>query len=65
MNRTLLADTKFWRGLGKHNQGINIDNELRESGVDIHRPTMELGIASSSFQKMYVLSFLQHLTFSI
>ena len=45
-------------GLGKHNQGIQIHEELRESGIDIHRPTMELGVAASSFQTMYVCSYL-------
>lgn len=53
MYRTLIADTKFWRGLGKHNQGgIKLETELRESGIDVHRPTMELNIISDSFQSM-------------
>jgi tRNA A-37 threonylcarbamoyl transferase component Bud32 len=51
--RTLLADTKFWRGMGKHNSGgIFVNDSLRDSGVDIHRPTMELNTVSSSFQEM-------------
>lgn len=50
-HRTLLADTKFWRGLGRHNQGgLDIDDNLRESGVDVHRPTMELNFVTSSLQ---------------
>jgi serine/threonine protein kinase len=51
--RTLLADTKFWRGLGKHNQsGMDKNDILRQSGVDVHRPTMELSVVSSTFQDM-------------
>ena len=51
--RTLLADTKFWRGLGKHNRsGMDKNDVLRQSGVDVHRPTMELSVVSSSFQDM-------------
>lgn len=51
--RTLIADTKFWRGLGKHNQGgMNLDDDLRSSGIDVHRPTMDLSIVASSFQSM-------------
>ncbi len=51
--RTLIADTKFWRGLGKHNQGgINQDETLRQSGIDVHRPTMEMNVISSTFQVM-------------
>eukprot|EP00601_Ochromonadales_sp_CCMP2298_P030493 CAMPEP_0173344524 /NCGR_PEP_ID=MMETSP1144-20121109/11436_1 /TAXON_ID=483371 /ORGANISM="non described non described, Strain CCMP2298" /LENGTH=462 /DNA_ID=CAMNT_0014291489 /DNA_START=330 /DNA_END=1714 /DNA_ORIENTATION=+ len=47
--RTLLADTKFWRGLGRHNQGgINTD----DSCDTVSRPTMELSIASTTFQDM-------------
>eukprot|EP01035_Chromulina_nebulosa_P017726 gene17726-23318_t len=56
--RGLLADTKFWRGLGKHNQG-GISNGGELSILDdvpiSTRPTastIELSIASSSFQKM-------------
>jgi serine/threonine protein kinase len=53
MYRTLIADTKYWRGLGKHNQGgIELDDTLRSSGIDVHRPTMEMNIISSSFQSM-------------
>ena len=51
--RTLLADTKFWRGLGRHNKmGINIHDDLRESGVSVFRPTMDLSVISSTFQDM-------------
>lgn len=49
--RTLLADTKFWRGLGKHNQGgLMVDDALRATGVNLHRPTMELAVASTTLQ---------------
>lgn len=51
--RTLLADTKFWRGLGRHNKmGINVHDDLRESGVSVFRPTMDLSVISSTFQDM-------------
>lgn len=51
--RTLLADTKFWRGMGKHNQGgIHVHDDLRNSGIEVHRPTMELTMINSSFQTM-------------
>jgi serine/threonine protein kinase len=51
--RTLLADTKFWRGLGRHNQmGINVNDNLRDSGVAVFRPSMDLSIISSTFQNM-------------
>jgi serine/threonine protein kinase len=51
--RTLLADTKFWRGLGKHNRsGMDRDDLLRQSGVNVHRPTMELHVVNSTFQDM-------------
>jgi hypothetical protein len=53
MYRTLIADSKFWRGLGKHNSsGIDVGDTLRNSGIDVHRPTMELNVISSSFQAM-------------
>jgi hypothetical protein len=53
MYRTLIADSKFWRGLGKHNSsGIDVGDSLRNSGIDVHRPTMELNVISSSFQAM-------------
>jgi hypothetical protein len=53
MYRTLIADTKFWRGLGKHNQGgLVVGDSLRQSGIDVHRPTMEMSIVGSSFQSM-------------
>eukprot|EP01031_Cornospumella_fuschlensis_P035036 gene35036-42432_t len=51
-HRTLLADTKFWRGLGRHNEGLTVDEKLRESGVDVHRPTMELNFVTSSLQSL-------------
>ncbi|RYH08867.1 hypothetical protein EON65_40565, partial [archaeon] len=51
-HRTLLADTKFWRGLGRHNEGLTVDDKLRESGVDVHRPTMELHFVTSSLQSL-------------
>lgn len=51
-HRTLLADTKFWRGLGRCNQGgLEVGDALRSSGVDVHRPTMELNFVTSSFQE--------------
>jgi len=51
--RTLLADTKFWRGLGRHNKmGINVHDDLRESGVAVFRPTMDLSVITSTFQDM-------------
>lgn len=49
--RTLLADTKFWRGMGKHNTGIRFREEL-ETGDDLVRPTIDLRVVSSSLQKM-------------
>eukprot|EP01038_Epipyxis_sp_PR26KG_P014362 gene14362-19264_t len=49
--RTLLADTKFWRGLGRHNQsGLKHDESI--SAGDVHRPTIDLQTASFSFQDM-------------
>jgi tRNA A-37 threonylcarbamoyl transferase component Bud32 len=51
--RTLLADTKFWRGLGRHNQmGINVHDDLRDSGANVFRPTMDLSVINSTFQDM-------------
>lgn len=51
--RTLLADTKFWRGLGRHNKmGINVHDDLRASGANVFRPTMDLSVISSTFQDM-------------
>lgn len=51
--RTLLADTKFWRGLGRHNKmGINVHDDLRESGVAVFRPTMDMSVITSTFQDM-------------
>jgi serine/threonine protein kinase len=43
--RTLLADTKFWRGLGKHNQGGIRYSEQIMAG-DLSAPTIELGVMS-------------------
>lgn len=52
--RTLLADTKFWRGLGKHNKGFQVREDLRSSAISVIRPTMELSVASRSMQDMMV-----------
>lgn len=55
--RTLLADTKFWRGLGRFNkEGIQQNQVLRESGyVEKNNPTLNLNVVSSdNFQ--YILS---------
>lgn len=49
--RTLLADTKFWRGLGKHNQGGIRYSEQIMLG-DLQAPTMDLSIVSSDLQDM-------------
>jgi len=50
--RTLLADTKFWRGLGKHNQGgLRLANDLA-ARTTLARPTMEFNIASTTLQSV-------------
>lgn len=43
--RTLLADTKFWRGQGKHNQG-GIRYSAQVISGDLSTPTIELGVMS-------------------
>jgi len=41
--RSLLADTKYWRGLGKHNQGgIRYSDQIIAG--DLSAPTIELGV---------------------
>jgi serine/threonine protein kinase len=51
--RSLLADTKFWRGLGRHNQrGINVNDDLRDKGVTVSRPAMGLSVINSTLMDM-------------
>ena len=49
--RSLLADTKFWRGLGKHNQGGIRFSEQITAG-DVAKPTMELAVVGGDLQSM-------------
>lgn len=49
--RTLLADTKYWRGMGKHNQGGIRFSEQITNG-DAPRPSIDMSTAATSFQDM-------------
>ena len=46
--RTLVADTKYWRGLGRHNQ-FKIDNELKEMQS---ARTVNVNVAAFTVQNM-------------
>lgn len=52
--RTLIADTKFWRGLGRNNKGIKVSKDIeKDSDISVHRPdNLNLSVASSNFQSM-------------
>ena len=50
LHRTLLADTKFWRGLGRHNRG-GLGHEGK-TGLSVHKPTMDLGLVEDGLQKV-------------
>jgi hypothetical protein len=54
MYRTLLADTKFWRGLGKHNKGgITASIPLSESSSPrTILPELTMKVAANDFQSM-------------
>ncbi|CAE7555984.1 unnamed protein product [Symbiodinium microadriaticum] len=49
MYRTLLADTKFWRGLGRHNKGGIVASD---DSSTITLPELTMRVASSDFQCM-------------
>ena len=58
LQRTLLADTKYWRGLGKHNQGglkTVADTDAGSKIHSIHRPTMELNVVAGDFQVLGIV----------
>ena len=52
--RTLLADTKFWRGLGRHNRGglVAFTHTDDCSMPSIALPELTMRVASSDFQNM-------------
>jgi hypothetical protein len=51
LHRSLLADTKFWRGIGTHNQ-VGIVSTHRETAASMPKPSMDVTIASTEFQLM-------------
>jgi tRNA A-37 threonylcarbamoyl transferase component Bud32 len=51
LHRSLLADTKFWRGIGTHNKTGLVSN-LRDTATSIPKPSMDVSIASTEFQQM-------------
>ena len=52
LHRTLLADTKFWRGLGRHNRGGLSYTDGNKTGVSVHKPTVGLAVVTGGLQKM-------------
>jgi len=51
LHRTLLADTKFWRGLGRHNRAGLAYMEGGKAAA-VHKPTMDLGLVGDGLQKV-------------
>lgn len=52
LHRTLLADTKFWRGLGRHNSGGLSYSDGDRTGVAVHKPTVGLAVVADGLQRM-------------
>eukprot|EP00605_Chrysophyceae_sp_TOSAG23-4_P001788 GSChrysophyteH1.ASY1.ANO1.1977.1 assembled CDS len=46
MYKTLLADTKFWRGLGRRNKGFSVAGTVRET----MNPTMDIRLVAHDLQ---------------
>lgn len=51
LHRTLLADTKFWRGMGRHNRAGLAYMEGGKAAA-VHKPTMDLGLVGDGLQKV-------------
>lgn len=51
LHRSLLADTKFWRGIGTHNK-TGLISSARDDTTTIPKPSMDVSIASTEFQQM-------------
>jgi len=52
LHRSLLADTKFWRGLGHRNQlGIGVSSTSAHDS-SLYKPEMDISVAASTLQEM-------------